>query len=665
MRKARHGWSLGLASLVLALVPPGFTLAAKRDIDPNLIAIPDCPEEPGCPALVLLDETELSNESQRARLSRHRLVKIFTDQGVGEFADIDVIETIGLEEVKNLKGRTILPDGRVIQLAQDNIFVKPSYKKGRRRQRVKSAKFPGVVPGALIDYSYDLVDPRASYYSEWIWYLQDRIPVLEAKLALKPGGAQFAWLPSGLQKVDITHENPFKNVHYYTIKNIPALPMEPLAPADDVTRARVHFYPPSSQDTWLRNYASIFAGLAGAYLDEIPGIPEKVKDLVGADDPPIERVRKLYRFVQEKIGTEDKRLDETEESKVEEANNAGKVLARGYGDEFERTMLFLAMVKETGLPHALLLIAGRGNAILDTNLPDSNQFDSFAVAVKTSDDWTFYDPSAKHCPFGMISPWKEGGVVNAIQVTPEKGRGLATTRVLPGKPIPIFNPAAFRIVAIPFSAAGKNVLLREATIRLAADGSAKVNATEQGTGLVDFDNRRTYESLDAQQRRETFTENLHAIVPAAEGISVEFADLESFDTTARITYTFNLPSLGSGAGDKLLTTASLFGASKPVTFSAEKRRSEVHFPHSQKTVDRVVLEIPEGYAIDKLPAAELVREGPLLYVANYERQEGKVVLSRRLEIDVAVWTAANYPRLKSFFERVQNADRELIVLSRH
>jgi glucan biosynthesis protein len=44
--------------------------------------------------------------------------------------------------------------------------------------------------------------------------------------------------------------------------------------------------------------------------------------------------------------------------------------------------------------------------------------------------------------------------------------------------------------------------------------------------------------------------------------------------------------------------------------------------------------------------------------------EGQVVFTRRLEIDAATWAAEEYPRLKAFFEKVQDADRQSLVLAR-
>src|SRR5262245_51826900 len=145
-------------SLALALVcaAAGSPARAAKGIDPSYLSLTDCPMMSGCPALILLDETEFSNEGSRTKYARKQLIKVFTQEGIDRFSDVEVKAQSGGWDVRNLEGRTILPDGSEIPLKQDNIRVK-YLKVGKRRERVKSATFPGVVPGSIIEYSYDIL----------------------------------------------------------------------------------------------------------------------------------------------------------------------------------------------------------------------------------------------------------------------------------------------------------------------------------------------------------------------------------------------------------------------------------------------------------------------------------------------------------------------------
>ncbi|HET6373429.1 MAG TPA: DUF3857 domain-containing protein [Candidatus Polarisedimenticolia bacterium] len=656
--------SAGLAlATAIASWSLGGALAAGDAIDPNFLALKDCPAEHGCPAVVLLDETELNNESNRSRFTRRRMTKLFTQEGIERYADVTLPAAVGGWDVRNLQGRTILPDGTTIQLKQDNVSVK-YLRQGKRHSRVKSATFPGVVPGAIIEWSFDILLDARTFITEDTWDLQQDLPVLTTKYTLKQGPLAMAWGASGLEKVGFTHTNPFKNVNYFNAVNVPGVPDEPLAPSDDALRSRLYFYLPEVQQSWIGVMLGKISGRAGAFTEQAPGIADKVKELVLSADSATEKVRKIYRFVQERIATEEQRADETSEAKSKDAEHAGDVLSRGFGDEYERTLLFLALVKEAGLENGLLVVKSRYGGPLNVEIPDENQFDSYAAAVKTELGWTFYDPAVRHCPFGMISAEKEGGVNNAALVHPQKGAGRPREGKIQNLLFTTSDPVPYALVGIPYSAAAKNVLQRDATVTVGPDGSVELECSEKGTGLADLDLRAPYEGRDETARKQALEERLSKELPGAKLTGVSFEDLDSFDKQARITYKLALPGEAAAAPDRILLTPSLFNVGRPNPFTAETRRSAVLFPHAQRTIERTTIAIPSGHAAADLPAPIVVRDPPFLLTANWSLDGTNVIFTRRLEIDAATWPAADYPRLKAFFAKVQEADRQVLVLKK-
>jgi len=228
--------------------------------------------------------------------------------------------------------------------------------------------------------------------------------------------------------------------------------------------------------------------------------------------------------------------------------------------------------------------------------------------------------------------------------------------------IPRVKQSPYLLAAIPFSAAAKNVLMREATVAFDGDGTARVEVTDKGTGLVDLDHRNRYEQLTEEERRTELLDRLHRTLPRAKLVSAEFIDIGSFDNPATIKYGFTVDETGTAVGDRIILTPSIFDAGKATPFTSETRLTPVHFPHSQKTVQRIRFEIPEGYVVDEMPRSALINEGPFVLVTNYATDGKDLVFSRRLEIDAATWAVDQYPRLRAFFQKVQDADRQVIVL---
>ena len=151
-------------------------------------------------------------------------------------------------------------------------------------------------------------------------------------------------------------------------------------------------------------------------------------------------------------------------------------------------------------------------------------------------------------------------------------------------------------------------------------------------------------------------------MPRAEIASVTFEDIESFEKPATLRYKLKLPDAITTAGDRLILTPSLFDAGSPVIFTSEKRRTPVSLPHTQKTMERLTIEIPESYVVDKLPGPVSVKDGSLLLLTDCRESEGRLVFSRRVEIDPPYWALDQYPRLKAFLDKVKEADRQVVIL---
>ncbi|HKY32432.1 MAG TPA: DUF3857 and transglutaminase domain-containing protein [Candidatus Polarisedimenticolia bacterium] len=650
-------------AVVLSLsLASGAAWSWASPIDPKHLAIADCPQEPGCPAMVLLDHSELDNEAHRSKYSVRRLLKLFTAEGIERFSDVTTPTSIGGWEVRNLRGRTVLPDGTEHELKQDNIFVK-TLRVGKRWSKTKSATFPGVVPGAIIEYSYDVLTEPGSIMTEVAWEPQEAIPVLKSRFLLKEGKYPLTWRRGGTGAITVEETRPYKNVRSFTASDVPSLPREPLGPPGAALRVRLLFGLPDLQSSWLGVLAGRVAGRTGGFIHDAPGVAAKVAELVKPGAVPLDKVKAIYAFVQESIGTEEMRAGDAGQSQAGEAKHAGDVLARGYGDEFERTMLFLAMVREAGLEHGIMLASGRFSSAFDPNLPDEDQLDSYAAAVKVGAGWTFYDPAARHCPFGMISAEKEGGrAANAVLVNPMKGAGAAKEGLMSGLVVKTNAPSPYAIASVPFSASSRNVLTRHAAIRVLADATMEAEVSEKGSGLVDLGYRERYESLSAEDRESAFRSWLQASVPSAELTSVELKDLESFKGPAAISYTFRLPGQGGG-GDRLIMAASLFQTPEgQALLSAEARRTPIHFRHSQRTEQKLTFTLPDGFEAEDLPAPVVVRDPPLFFSLSYALDEGRLVLNRRLDIDQPVWQPSEAGRLRDFFSRIRDADSTPLVL---
>jgi len=609
-------------------------------------------------ALILLDVRELNNESGRTKYTFRRLIKFFKQDGIERYGQLETSAVIGGYEVRDMKGRTILPDGKELRLGQDDIHLK-WFKRGKRRIRMKSATFPGVVPGAIVEWSYDIITEPNTYMTDADWPIQQDLPILDSRFILKQGKFTLGWTQGGSEPVKVDHASPYKNVNNFTARNVPSIPSEPYGPPVGTLQARIQFGLPEVAKQWVASLAGYYGGHVWAYAQGA-GIEAKAKELVGSETSPTIKVRRIYDFLQQKIGAP----EADDEDEEQEAKNAGEVLARGHGDEWERSMLFMALGKAAGIEMGLLLIASRDNGKLKLDLMDESQFDAYAVAAKTGQGWTFYDPAIRHLTFGMISPEKEGAPDNGILIHPARDVGKLQTAVVQNLRFEHYTPSTYGVVGIPYSAAAKNTLKRDTRVTIQDDGTGVVEVLRQGLGHVDLEHRRAYEHLTDEERREELTERLHDTVPSAELVSAEFIDLESFEKEAQIKYTFNVPQLATIVADRIVFGPFVHGLFAANPFTAQTRRTPVLFSYARRTQDRLVVALPEGYAAGALPETVSVRDEPFVLTVTWSQGEGEIVMNRRLDINTAEWPVADYARLKAFFEKIHESDRAAITLTK-
>lgn len=626
------GWALG--------APSGALRAATQleGIDRSAIVLMDCPDDPGCPAVILRDETTVNNDYLRARIEKRRVLKVFTAEGVASWSDVNLYSRAGEEVVRNLKGSTILPDGRRLELSRDNVQVKTAFKRGGTRILLKSATFPGVVPGSIIEYSYDVITEQAANYFSFQWDIQEQVPVLDARLDLKPGGIAFDWLAVGGESVPVVHEHPFPAIHHFIAKNVPALPHEPFGPSDEAWRARMNLAHPASRMGWLVPYQMALIDELRRFMEKRAAAQSLVKSILNDGQSRMQKIGTLYRYVQEKV--------KPGGDGAAAGTSVDDVLERGNGTDLERTMLFVALLSEAGIDAGLVSIVSREGSPLNTSVPTTDPFDTFAAAVKDESGWSYLDPATPHCPFGMVAPEKQGIVPNGIIVKPDR------TRITES-------------ITVPSTPAARNVLLRDVTVEIGEGGAARVSVVDEGEGLVDLDHRARYAALDDAARRSALESWLKETIPAAELESASFDEIETYAGKARIRYRFSLPGAVSIAGDRLILSPSLFEDGISARFTADRRRTPVRFPYRRKMVERIAFTLPPGYVLGEGPRPSSVREGPLsLTTVCAQDEEGKVIFSRRLEIDAMVWPVEEYPRLKGFFDQVREAGSQPLVLKR-
>lgn len=652
-------WCAALAVAASSHAAPS-AAPAPDEFDPAWLEMTACPREPGCPAIVLTDETTINNAKIPAVLTRRRVVKVFTTEGAQWHSDLRILDPTGRESVRKLTGRTRLPDGTSVPLGKNHISLAETLKQGRRRIRATTARFPGVIPGSILEANWEMADSRAVVYAWFPWELQEEIPVLKATMTLRTGRFGFAWVQEGLYRPIIHFTEPSSASQVFTVRDLPSLPEEPLSPDSQAVRARILFFSQDFHLSWLRSLAAEVGARMERFLEDRGESPAKAREITAGEPDVEERLRSIYRFVQRDIAGEEARGDAEREPELDGAT-AGAVLKRGYGDPFEKSMLLYALAEALEIEVDLVVIASRERGVLASDAPDVSRFDSFAIRARSSEEWIYLDPGPGNLPFGMVAASSESPHPNALALSPKSPRSRGGK--LPSSEIKLI-PETHTLFAIPVSAPASNTEMRHITATLSPDGTGEVQARFEAAGHAGAGQQDRYSNLAPEDRHARLASDLQGASPDLTLLDAEFEGLDGSSQPFALRFRAALPRLATAAGDRLLVQGAIFEQGWTNPFTARSRVAPVEFPHTVRRTEVATIRVPAGYVVAGTPAAQTFTESGLYYSATWSQEGAELVHRRILEIGGVSWSADAYARLREFFARVQEADRKVAVLQR-
>ena len=198
--------------------------------------------------------------------------------------------------------------------------------------------------------------------------------------------------------------------------------------------------------------------------------------------------------------------------------------------------------------------------------------------------------------------------------------------------------------------------IMDATVSLRADGYADVNI------------KRCFYLDQAEhwmQIKEWKTDKLHKEL--AYGLTVQPQNLvltgvkDNFNAydgpdycpEIEIDYTFNCRQYATGSGNRLFFPGNPF----PKTLSPQrgKRVNDIVSSGSTTTIDRIRIQLPEGYHLETLPDAINLDTEWGSYKASYTEDNGSVVVSQEFKLNSFHKPASEYPSFRSFMKAINKA----------
>jgi Transglutaminase-like superfamily. len=642
---------LSFAVLCLSLPVDVLSQTAFKQPTPEELKMTSDPKAPGADA-VYLNIEEIANDPLHYQTYYAR-IKVLNDKGK-DLATVEVPYFRGQYKVREVKGRTIHSDGKIVPLEgkpEDLLIAK----KGDMEVGRMVFNLPSVEVGSILEYRYQ-IDYDDNHFSTPDWDVQRKYFVHQAHYQFTPGPIRnlidgrgrpinsLIWsgsLPLG-NKVE---ENAGG---YYSLKvtDVPPIPDEEYMPPISSFLYKVHFYyktAGNATDFWVSE-AKEWSKDTDKFAEQSKTIRDAVAGLVAPTDKEEDKAKKLYAAVQALENTDYSRAkgaSEMKQLKIKEAKHAEDTWTQKSGDSEEISMLYLAMTRAAGLTAYARKVVARSRGVFDFSYMDVGQLNDTLVLLSIDGKPVLTDPGEKLCPFGQLN-WRHSGA-GGLGQSPE-GTGYTTT---------------------PAQDYQHNTSKRLATLSVDAHGQVTGSIQITSTGQESIKWRQRSLEIDTTELKKEYDKWLDTIVPdGVEAHLDHFLGLENPDLV--LMALVNLKgTLGTSTSKRLLLPGAFFESRQRAPFiSQEKREAPIDMHYAERVMDEVSYNLPDGMTVEGTPKdAQIPWPGHAAYVMKTVAKPGNVTITRQIVRAFDQAKATEYQDLRGFYQKVAASDQEQLVLT--
>jgi hypothetical protein len=628
-------------------------LAQWRPVSPDDLALKQSRVDPNAEAEALFREVHISNEQKGVSypqniVTEYVRIKIFTSRGK-ELGNVQ-LPYYRSEIISDVQGRTIHPDGSIVELDRGSIFNKVLEKRGYKTKVVTFA-MPAVEAGSIIEYRYRKNEgERTNRYRPVD--VQSEYPVDELTLFIKPLSSIYVtyptmrYLPFGCNpERERTTADGFDVLK---IRNVPAFHEEPYSlPRYSAQQWILIYYEENSKSGKDQYWTSLGKELYHEYSHEIKvnnelkAIAEQVAG-AGSDE---EKLNKLLHYCRTELkDTSHDEISAANQDQTRINKNTVDTIHRRQGTGTDINYAFLALAQALGFDARRAELSDRATFLFGPAMQSRYFLNSFDAAVKVGGKWRFYDVANPALPGGQLR-WQEQGVYALIDDDKQP-----------------------EILLTPMLTAHENMKRRIAILSLSEDGTLEgdirlIRFGSYASGWRER-NRDTNEAQREQELRDELKERFadFSVTKAAFSASADAS------TPVGLTYHIVIPHYAQRTGKRLFVQPDYFAAGYGSLFPDSTRHNHIYFEFPWSEVDTVELKLPGGFELDHADAPAGIHAPPTCdytVVIALDKANRLLRYERRLTFgdkDLLVIDRKGYPALKQLFDATHEGDNHVLTL---
>jgi hypothetical protein len=569
----------------------------------------------------------------------HELTQIRQEEGKEEAGEHEITYNPQRERVRLLLARTVLPDGKTVNVSPKRIFDRvagntdPAYPV----YRTIDFSFPEMKVGACIEYEYEVIEfkPLIPGFLSTSYTLGGMTPYLyESMEIIVPRGYPLTIRTHSGAKIPPPRNLPGNRLLYrWESKQLEEIEEEPSMPyyrdlfpwmeaGKRIRWDEVH--------QWLRNRIMPTVKLP----DEGKKI---VSELLRNAQTLQARLDKIFGWFQENMRSLDDGFEEYKPIAL------SQVLRQRRGNELDVAALFCAMLREASISAEIALVSyaheGEKKSAQD-EIPDPNLFDSAVVMVRLDGETLWIDPIRQDASLRESASYLEDCDALLLSET-------------------------MRWIPFPKGSLDEPRSEYTSRVQVSADGSAEIDyhrIDHKASAIAMRSSKRQATPNSKEERTRNFIKSYST---EAELIEESYTDWHERDKPFETRIRFRAPHWALKVSNILIIYPGLdqsLSRSSSNPFTKPNRRFPIEFGESRVTVETLTIELPGGFDVLDMPKPVDIDNDFISYHVAIEVKGEVVKVERRSRYKKAKIPASRYQEIKAFFDRLDEIGRQLIVL---
>ncbi|GAA4297932.1 DUF3857 domain-containing transglutaminase family protein [Aestuariibaculum suncheonense] len=357
----------------------------------------------------------------------------------------------------------------------------------------------------------------------------------------------------------------------------------------------------------------------------------KVQELVKNETSDIEKAKKIYQYVQDKV----RYISVQVGIGGWKPFKASKVDELGYGDCKGLTNYTMALLKAVGVESNYCVIyAGKSQRNMEPDFA-LMQGNHVILSIPTEEDAVWLECTSQELPFGFIGDFTDDRDV--LVVTSEGGEIKHTKK---------YNTQ-------------ENTQYLKGDYIINADGSinAEVQIVSKG---IQYDDKYGVKTLSERDLDVYYKDRWGYL----NTISINKIEVENDKTDISLTehISFYVPNYTKKAGDIMLLTVNALNRNSHIPDKYKERNYPIKVKRGFVDEDEVKITLPEGYLVEALPEKVSIENKFGSYQIEFVVKDEGVIYKRKLIMNDGEFPKEDYNDFRDFYIDISKYDNAKIAL---